>query len=337
MDRNALWVLPVSGGLFPVQLTQAMWILEAGYKPLALFSSSGGNVVSYLIATGNFFVDRISLITKYLSSRIIIRSWWPAYLSYLPTGIKGIFTGSIYRINPKFYDYFKCIYTISPPTIEIWTGIYNKTTNKTQLVCNLSKEEAFFSAEESANLLNVMPTIYANNDINILSSACLASASVPTIFPAVKIGEYNYIDGGDSYSSPLSVLASSVKEKKITHMVYFSPKNIDEIKINDTNQATSIYSNGKYALSSLLHSLSIQDRISGIKSVVGDSYQYAEYPCVSKDEFKIFLSIFMAKNKAFIELYPYKQASIDMTNFEGYDILKIVEQTDKMGFRCWYN
>ena len=361
-----LYVLPISGGYFPHQLAVLEWLSNSSTKPDIALGSSGGNVSSYVSMAGNWdpLVIRKKIISR-MSSKIFIKSWWPSYLFYLPSMLKGYFKGSMYNINPDFFKFFKSIYNPSNIKItELWSGTFQQDCSMTQLFCNLSNQEAQVKHSEKSNgeLLNYLPFIYCDGDISNLSKVCFASASIPVVLPSVKINDNNYTDGGNSFASPLTPMKESLQAtigNQKLDLTYITPYNIqsagtqfchtvvdsgnvDGMNLGSTYTQSnygSMYSQGKYALNALLKSLYLQDRMSGLELVQSgyqDKTTLYEEKIVSFDEFKAIEERRKSYQRTLLEVYPLMDSHISIVKFGPNDILDIMDQTSQVGIRFWY-
>jgi predicted acylesterase/phospholipase RssA len=230
-DYLELYALPVSGGGFPAQLQQLIFIYNERQKatntnenvgnyleyiPDICIGSSGGNVSSYIAVSGNWSDGGIKRVVKTMNSKIFSQTWWPGPMSFLPTWILGIFEGAIFkpgfgpsRLLKAFSD------DQSIQDVEIWSGTFNKTQKRTQLFCNKKKEDCYITEVYNTFTFKTMPLTYMNGSIDYIGRVAVASASVPILFKPVTIpnaegSEEEYIDGGVTYQSPLTPLQDKI-------------------------------------------------------------------------------------------------------------------------------
>lgn len=220
-----VYSLPVSGGCFVAQIGLLIELYEAfrkkrylKYSPDLIFSSSGGNVAAYLGMAADWSGDGFIRVLKYLSKDVFIKSWFPEQMNFLPTGIAGIFTGSLYREGEGGNLLFKRFFTEDTiKRTEVWTGTFNSNTYQSEFFCNLHEADAIikqskFTAE--MDLYGAMPLRYVPDEtsksIDVLAKITHASASIPVVTSNIKIGEHKYADGGVMYSSPSRPLFGQV-------------------------------------------------------------------------------------------------------------------------------
>jgi predicted acylesterase/phospholipase RssA len=233
-DYLELYSLPVSGGGFPAQLQQLIYIYNERqkatdtnenignyleYTPDICIGSSGGNVSSYIALSGNWSEGGIKRVVKTLNSKMFSQTWWPGPLGFLPTWVLGIFEGAIFkpgygpsRLLKAFSD------DQSIQDVEVWSGTFNKTQKRTQLFCNKRKEDCYITEYYNTFTFKTMPLTYMDGDIDYISRVAVASASVPVLFKPVTIHtqytpegtEDEFIDGGVTYQSPLTPLQDKI-------------------------------------------------------------------------------------------------------------------------------
>ena len=356
MEPTHVYVLPVSGGYFPLQIAETMWMAPTT-RPSLVLGSSGGNIAAYLATAGAWSPTGIAPIIGAMYSGLFIKSWWPAYLPYLPSVLKGYFKGSAYNSNDAFVDVFSSFFVptgaaASLASTELWTGTYNTTAGATQLFCNRAQADALLQpAPQSYELLNVVPPVYTDGDTRTLARVCFASAAVPAVFPAQSIGGSFYIDGGTAYSSPLTALRSEL-QRTLTggvHLTYFSPYNIQEPAytvcyepvLKTAIQAPAecvpgtMYNQGVDAVSEVLKSLMLQDRMAGVL-LVGDPSElvYTE-ETMDYDAFQAFQARRLALPRSFVEVYPLSKEHISIVSFGPEDIRKVIASVTQLGVRAW--
>jgi hypothetical protein len=222
-----IYILPVSGGGFPAQLAllaemyDAMSIIKGkhistkDYVPDLAMASSGGNVSIYTAMAGGWTPEGIMRVVHDYESAMFIRSWWPSFMTFLPTWLLGIFHGSIYRNGYGAYEFFKRRFTSDNiKQTEIWTGTYDIDKKKNQMFCNLGSRHSHIRqdhfSEEQPFLTGSLPLIYLDGDLEQIALASQASASIPVVVSNVQINERNYADGGTVFASPLEPLVPEI-------------------------------------------------------------------------------------------------------------------------------
>lgn len=357
-----IYVLPISGGYFPHQLAMIEWMNSTGIKPDLVLGSSGGNVAAYLALSANWNNTIMKKNIIYLNSKILIKSWWPDYLQYLPSIVKGYPSGSLYNINPKFYKLFSTLFQYADITAtELWSGTFNKTRGTTHCFCNKSAQTSIVkdSSPYNRELLNYQAFTYVDGDVSKLGKVCFASAAVPAIFPPIPIDNELHIDGGDSFTSPLTPMKNALQKTVANdsfHLTYMSPYNIQNpstemCDISDIqcisanyegakNTGGTMYNQGQSAMAVLLKSLALQDRMYGINLITNNGNEQSillEERIISYSEFVQLQSTRQTYYRSMLELYPLSKSYVTITKFTGKDILSIMDQTTKqMGMRIWY-
>lgn len=348
-----VYVLPVSGGYFPLQIAELLW-MDAP-PPSLVLGSSGGNIAAYLATAGAWTRTGIQNVLTNMYSGLFIKSWWPAYLPYLPSVLKGYFKGSAYNSNEEFVTLFQRLFenpeaATTLATTELWTGTYNTTAGATQLFCSRPQASALLQPTPSmGQLLNVVPPVYTSGDLLTLAKVCFASAAVPAVFPAQSINDAMYIDGGTAYSSPLTPLRSELKKAvgERVHITYFSPYDIQTsafnvcyepvLKTAATQECApgTMYNQGVDAFSEIFKSMMLQDRMAGV-SLIGDpaTLVYKE-EIMSYDQFQAFQATRADYARSFVEVYPLSKDHISIVSFGPEDIQKVIDSVTSLGVRTW--
>lgn len=354
-----VYVLPVSGGYFPLQIAELTWMTTSP-PPSLVLGSSGGNIAAYLATAGDWSPTGIHQAINVMNSKVFLQSWWPAYLPYLPSVLKGYFKGSAYNSNQAFLDTFAALFTdpraaAALATTELWSGTYNTTAGATQLFCNRAQGDARLQPDPTTNtLLNVVPPIYAGQDTRLLAQVCFASAAVPAIFPAQPIQGSFYIDGGTAYSSPLTELRPELERTLAGtsfHVTYFSPYNIQapaytvcyEPMLKSTLTSASppecvpgtMYNQGVDAVSEVLKSLMLQDRMAGVMLIgAPHTLTYSE-TVMTYDEFQAFQTQRHTYPRSFVEVYPLSTQHLSIVSFGPDDIRRAMASVTQLGVRAW--
>ena len=224
-DVLKVYVLPVSGGWFPMQLMllgqvyQAR-LLNAGgrfkstqdYTPDICCAASGGNIATYIAMAGDWSDTGIRRVSSNIHSEMFCRNWWPGYMTFLPTWVLGIFAGALFRTGYGANMLLDKIFT--PSTIqktEIWTGTFNQSTRTCELFCNKKPGETYvWPLTYNRFLYRSMPLNFLRGNMSEIGKAIMASASIPFIFNSQTIGHHEYADGGIMYASPLTPLQDEI-------------------------------------------------------------------------------------------------------------------------------
>jgi hypothetical protein len=253
--------------------------------------------------------------------------------------------------------------------VEILSGTFKKTKKRSGFFCNKNEDETYISSiTYSPYLFKTMPLQFLNGDINKISKITVASASVPILFKPVEYEGEEYIDGGVTYSSPLTpmqdelyniikgITTPSMKDlisspfplpskdsiglkgrrnKDYLHMTYFSPYNMD----NTTEKVDSTIGVDSF-LSYMTDASSLKDRSVGItllqrlKTDLQDIYfEDSRYTTFSLNE----LLTNTSNTHYFCEIYVRNNEWIDLNKFTSQDILnKMNEAESQIEWRFWY-
>lgn len=354
MEPMHVYVLPVSGGYFPLQIAELLW-MDAP-PPSLVLGSSGGNIAAYLATAGAWTREGIYKVIGTMYSGLFIKSWWPAYLPYLPSVLKGYFKGSAYNSNDEFITLFQRFFqdpeaATTLASTELWSGTYNTTAGATQLFCSSAQASALLQPNPSLNqLYNVVPPVYTSGDLQTLAKVCFASAAVPAMFPAQTIHDATYIDGGTSYSSPLTPLHSELAKATAgrgLHITYFAPYNIQASSFNVCYEPVlktaataecapgTMYNQGVDAFGEIFKTMMLQDRMAGV-SLIGDPEALVHTEeHMSYDQFQAFQAKRATYARSFVEVYPMSKEHISIVSFGPEDIQKVIASVTTVGVRTW--
>jgi len=381
-----IYVLPVSGGGFPAQLQQLIYYTnekqiatntteENGnyleYTPDICLATSGGNVTAYIGLSGNWTEGGIKRVVKTMNAKMFSQTWWPGPMGFLPTWILGIFEGAIFkpgygpgRLLKAFSD------DRSIQEVEIWSGTFNKTQKRSGFFCNKKLTDSYISSTTySPFIFKTMPLIYTDGDIDLISKVTVASASVPILFKPVEIAGEEYIDGGVTFSSPLTAMQEEIynimkgittpssystvsspfplpdpnsnpdltirRDKDLLHIIYMSPYNMD----NTTEKVSSTLGSDTF-LSYMTDASSLKDRYTGINLLerLMDSDLQEVDMIDSRYDAKLSDLLETYRNTHyFCQIYVRKNDWIDMTKFTAQDVLNKMDETvDEIEFLFFY-
>lgn len=366
-----VFVLPVSGGHFPHQLAAIEWLADAGTAPDLALGSSGGNIAAYLAAAGGWSPTGMHAVIDQMYSGLFVKSWWPPYLAYMPSVIKGYFKGSVYDTNPEFLRVFASLFggaagDAALERTEIWSGTFNISLSATHLFCNRTAADAALRPDAMAqSLLNVEQYTYVGPDRETLARVCIASAAIPAVFPPQEILGQRHVDGGTSFTSPLSPMQASLRAHLgdgSFHITYLSSYNVQDTMTykvcydaslktmlrrepEDVSYDTeavdcapgSIYTQGFDAVREVMKSQALQDRKAGVDLLGAPAdVQYTER-IVTHDEFVAFERARAAYKRSFVETYPLSTDHIAISAFTPADIRRVMAASQHaLGLRCWY-
>lgn len=341
-----LYVLPVSGGLFPFQLAELSALMKySAPRPDVIFASSGGNVCSWLALSSDWNSERLLQNASMLKSELFIRSWFPRLINFIPSWVMGVFKNSIYA--PGSFDDLCAFFTKMLPKYllsktELWIGTTNVSKGRAQFFCNLEEAQCRIrNCNFACNRYVAQPLSYSNLDIPTICRSALASAAIPTFVPEVIIEGEKFMDGGITYASPLSALKCSLKDEEI-HLTYLSSFDVEE-----ANKVLSGYEDiFKIGVGSFEETIRIkccEDRNIAI-DMVSKGY---EKEISSKGDFNIDTYTTLDKlrdecQRSLIEIFPsfedddLLKEGLDYTDFKGDEILKYIQHCEsKLKFRFW--
>lgn len=345
-----LFVLPVSGGSFPIQIALMSEVCALGVRPDLVLGSSGGNISAYLGLAADWSPYGMERIATMLRSDLFAKPWWPWPLNGIPSMIIGYFKGSVYQSGEGSVNLFQSIFT--PQTIketEIWTGTLNRTTNKPQFFCNRGESESkLANTNFDQRLLNCMPLTYLDGNLEQIAKVCLASASIPILVPEQIIDGCCHTDGGTAFASPLTALLDQVLEvqhqfssDQPLHVDYFSSFDMEAAGTapditNDSapfhGRYRNLFEHGSLTAGELVRSLCLLDRKSALSLLRG----YGQVRCIEVDRLdqKRLHELELERTKyrrSVLELFPDtgEPDKVNLTQFESTDIIRLIQTTRK--------
>lgn len=327
-----IYILPISGGCFPFQLSAYMLMLESEMHPDVCLTSSGGNVATYLMLMADWNKDNLVRILKTVNPSMFLNSWGPSTLISL---IIGFFKGSAFNQGKGFIDFFETyLVEDSIKNLEIWTEAYNDVLKKPQLFCNKKKEECILEDEYIDCYTNqCLKPIYLNGNVAEIAKVGVASASIPALVPPMCIGDHQYIDGGVHSSSPLNIMRNSIKALKKYHITHIVGADIN-IGCNDYNQ--NIIQTGMTAIDCLIKGFIKLDRTLSLDIVChyedNPKYNQIVFKC-NKSNLDIIREVKTKLDNSMLEIYPhYSINKIDLMNFTSDQIIEAI----KLGYENSY-
>lgn len=370
-----IFVCPISGGAFPVQIGFIAELTSLGIKPDIIMGSSGGNIAAYIGLASQWNPKEMDPIVNQLKSSMFALSWWPSYLKFLPSWLIGYFKGSIYAEGTGAINLFREIFT--PENIsstEIWTGTMNQEEGKGQLFCNQKREEAIIQELDSNRFWtrDYLPLTYVGNDIDFLALVSIASASIPIVVPAKVIDGQRFVDGGISFASPLSLLHEQIRELSLEEPIHIDYLSSFDMQNITPSTASSLYDNGTITIGELVKSLCIEDRLTALEFIrlqqiktglnlcfySGEFSQenFCEHSCepsLKKEDYEqlgckkdfgtkenLMEKIEQIRKKSpstILELSPIKNDCINLLNFQSKDIFYLMDQTrQRYKIRFWW-
>jgi predicted acylesterase/phospholipase RssA len=358
--------LPVSGGAFVSQIAAVSRLSETGFFPDVCYSSSGGNVAAYVAAIADWKWAKIELIASELNSAMLVSTW--SQVAFLAPLI-GYFKGGFYNHGTGVLDLFKkyCKNEIIRK-YEIWTGTYNSTRQQVRFFCNLCEVDSKFKMQLDKTLFPVMDPYYMNEDMELISKVCVASASIPTSVPPQSILGEDYVDGGVGSASPLSFVSRTI-EKNVgdspVHLWYINCANLNSpSKYGDgynlldnvnqtvadlmTMQAVADRNQCHLLLESLVSTSGVTPPSSSASITSSPDPALSSSPDLSSvirykegrfgsPDAKRLCKVLENIHYAMIEVYPESAISINMVNFNGTEVRGAVTKSyGLLMYRLWY-
>lgn len=342
-----IFVCPVSGGAFPIQLGLISELSLVGVRPDIVMGSSGGNVASYIGLASQWKAEDIPKYAAQINSKMFVTSWWPSWLSVFPSWWIGYWKGSIYADGSGSLEMFKKNFTMESITqTELWTGTLNRQTGKGQLFSNKNPETSYIKPRNPDLLSSFwtrdcMPLTYLDGDVERIALVTMASASIPVLVPEKVIDGNRYVDGGTLFSSPLTALQDRVREfaeEGSLHIDYISSFDMQTIT---TSTYRSLYDNGTQTIGELVKSLCVQDRLVAIEILRTHLTNVAtlHFAAVegNQENLRMIEKVRSTCQYSVLELYPLENASLDLLTFKPTDIVNLINQAkSKYGLRFWW-
>jgi predicted acylesterase/phospholipase RssA len=243
------YVLPISGGYMPAQVQLLITLSRAGFTPDIAFGCSGGNVAAYIGLASEWDPDTMQEMMKQLSKSIKFKS--KPRLSSITVALGLVSSEDGMYEETGVEEFFgKYITPQSNSNTEIWTGTYNKLSNKSVFFSNKSKADSLLQVDIDQRISCCEEPVYLNGDVTSLFLVSRASATIPMLLPDVYISQEAHIDGGMNWSTPAVPLLEN--SDSILHIVHICGNNTDvpDVKSRNTNFVSetfklfSIMSNG---------------------------------------------------------------------------------------------
>lgn len=332
-------VLPVSGGGFVSQLGILQHLCESQFIPDLTLASSGGNVAAYVAAAANWKWAGIERIARELDQSLFAQPW--NSVSSLSM-IIGYFKGNVYNKGNGVHEFISRHFdskTINK--YEIWTGTYNKYRQKARLFCNRSRDKSIVDIScIDHELTQSMEPIFANGNIELISKAGIASASIPAVVPPQKIFDEDYVDGGIAGASPLSIMQEPIlkyiREKDDSlHIIYVNSVDLSSSNLNPIHNVIDTW---RQATNDIVRSHTVIDRLYGYELLRCNpgTMNKAEFLC-TPDNMKRIKEIQARVKYSMLEIYPKDRYDIDLSNFDGTKVINSIHEAYKnCNCRLWW-
>ena len=343
-----MFFVPISGGYFISQIAQISMILEArnGRQPDAYFAASGGNIASMVSLCYTLNRESLLKVATRIVSEFFVKDFLQGKMKLLDNPVLGIncYEG-LKKPGKGSDDFFKNI--LSEETIqnspEVWTLIYNDTSLRGEVTCTKSKDYSIFSnlKQDYISKLGCGDIHYLNNDLDLISKATLASATLPGVREKIKIWDNNYVDGGLCAATPGSFFTESLytyysENTKPLHYFYFTSVNLE----NEFSRELYIKGNKKKLNENEQHwllNLKNQIKILPLSSILADKRCLLEnwlrlveisacqttektYKYVTSAKLKEILDE-IEENDYFMEIFS-EEGCVDILNFNDQNIIE---------------
>lgn len=336
-----LVVLPVSGGAFVVQLAIVRHLSQVRYRPDLTLSSSGGNVVAYIAAAGDWQWAAITRISQDLSWRLFVDNWCSvSSISYIIGFFSDVFKHG--KGVPAFIERHFSDDTIQK--YEIWTGTFNKTRRQSHMFCNRSPDTSVvnYSAIDR-EITQSLPPTYLDGHLPTIATVTVASATIPGLVPPQTIDKELYVDGGMCGASPLSTMEAAFVGLPILHITYITPENLSgHDGQHDAHIENNVLDTIHQASQDILRSQTMMDRkvAYGLLSARGLPIEYETFPCNYETLSRV-MALRAELTASLLEIYPINRVEekwrINITNFTNVEINQSVEEIyGHCACRFWY-
>jgi predicted acylesterase/phospholipase RssA len=324
-----VYTLPVSGGSFPFQIRALIELSEEGWKPDVLFATSGGNVSAYLGLTANFEAPALRRLLKEINSDLFIQrnADTPSLDAFT-----RFFKGCLYNPSTKLGHLLQKYH--NQDTIqryEIWTGTYNRSTQKALFCCNCSEQRSRYQHyTPNHTLFQTEDLTFLQGSLDSITKIILASASIPVYLPPQKFQGADLVDGGIAYASPLPIFASSLSEEEELILFYCNGVNLAD---QDNFHNNNIIDNVRLTTTEMSKFNICRDRQLAYQTVFG--FAQVPYQELSLSTLPALLSYLRQKKvaRALIEFYPLENQELPIQQFQAPDVQELLAQP--LGLRFW--
>jgi len=328
-------VLPVSGGAFPIQLAGLSKMCQTKHHFDVVLASSGGNVAAYLAMSGSWHWAGIERAVNQMRPDWFSRAWSPVWLlsswySYTNRCMRASGKGVLDFMLRNFSR-------DSVQQTEIWTGAFNKTTQKTCLFCNLDRDKVTLRPSARQLLVaNQEDPIYASGDLGLISKYSLASASIPHAVPGVEINGSMIIDGGMSSASPLSTLATEIENHpaKVINLTYFS---YGDVETTSPCTRGDLVTDIMGTIGSLIKCLAIADRRRACEIIARRGPLETAHFAIDWNTLEVVEELRKQTGSSMLEIYSTCTEYIDIDEVHPEAVMCLMKRAENnMHGRLWY-
>lgn len=218
---QVLYLLQGGGALGAYQVGICSGLLENNYAPTWIMGTSIGAINGSIIA-GSQPKDRVNNLNRFWnevtspfsnflieSHDSLIRQYQSAWVTQciLLSGLPGFF-------NPHFINPWMLL-NAPPNKLSFYDTTPLKNTLENIIDFDLINQQKVRLSLGAVNIEDGNPVHFDNTREKIRVEHILASCAIPPAFPAVRIKNKDYWDGGISSNTPLSVILDEKMENKI--------------------------------------------------------------------------------------------------------------------------
>ena len=336
-------VLPVSGQAITAQLGMMLSLSFCGYKPDLWLGASGGAMVSSLFIRHNN--EAKTVLAKLLNVQDV------EILQKYPLGyLQSIMEPSIFLRGSGLIDLYHMMTDGNYQAFrdnELIINAYNTSVGQTELFTTAPRSKSILqSCTGPMQLLGVACNVGYLGDLPDaefeikLREVLMATSAVPVVFDSVRVGDHRYVDGGLSFSSPLTAVSCL---EPMSDILYLNPTDIDQpVPI----MYGSVLENAVGFTSQITRSNALQDR-----------YMYLHGLCCGQfNQLKIIRGKVLANNlmtgglnfgadlaktvghSRMVEIFPLVSNHIPMTQNQSRDdyLREIADAQQEFGYRIFY-
>lgn len=351
MDRPLrLYLLPISGGYFTVQIAELMQMaaalslakIDASIGPDIVMCASGGAVCGFIGLASDWKIPQMMSIARSLTPGMFAVPWIAGPRA--ANAVVGLIKGTMFTRDPgdPCSAFFESL--LDPERIqngaEMWVGTVDRLRGRPRLFCSKSENKSILNNNSRIeSLLGCLPHLYMDCDPSFCAQAVLASASIPVMVPPVEIEGNEYSDGGGAANNPFVYLRSRLPvTNRLIEITLFSCSDMDrEAELMTSN----IYSEGMTALDRLQLALALAARLSAIEHLGGNPTFEEGNLTDARDLGALIVRRRTAFSSSLLELIPTGQkGSVKMTDFVKKDIENAINYTRRengLKYRLWYN
>jgi hypothetical protein len=262
-------------------------------------------------------------------------------MDFIPAIVVGFFLGSMYDHSKDTINVFKTYFSPGDITqTEVWVGAINEKTGASGLFCNMSHADAIIKGEYfNPKMYKSEPLRYLNGDIEKITKSSVASSSIPVIVKSQRIGDSCYIDGGAKFASPLTPFQDEIRHISEVgdgvHIIYVNGYDVE--KDVEDNSLITIVDKGMSATKHMIRGFIIHDRAVAYECLKCNCDTKINFVNVKACEFSQVYKLLPLTSSSLLEMYPTNDLTIEYTNFEGDQLLSLVNHVkNKYACRLWW-